>query len=204
MADPSRPSRPSRLRLVSPPEPLQSDEESGAVGAQPTPWTEPSLEALYEQYAVYVGALASRMLGRAAEVEDVVQDVFASAVRGLRRRQDEREIKGWFAKVTVRRCLRQLRLRRIWAVVNLAADPSYDRLPDPGSSGEERQLIIEVYRALDRLPARQRIPWTLHHVEGENLEHVARLCGCSLATVKRRIAQARAKLTRHFGKLEHA
>jgi RNA polymerase sigma-70 factor, ECF subfamily len=183
-----------RLRLVPPPEPVPPDDSAAVSGAVAAAWIEPSLDALYERYAGYVGALASRMLGRAAEVEDVVQDVFASAVRGLRRRQNEREIKGWFAKVTVRRCLRQLRLRRIWAVASLDAEPSYDRLPAPGASADERQLIIEVYRALDRLPARQRIPWTLHHVEGESLEQVAVLCGCSLATVKRRIAQAREKL----------
>jgi RNA polymerase sigma-70 factor (ECF subfamily) len=187
-----------RLRLVPPSGPASPNDGSAVSPTVEAPWVEPSLDALYERYAGYVGALASRMLGRAAEVEDVVQDVFASAVRGLHRRHNEREIKGWFAKVTVRRCLRQLRLRRIWAVASLAAEPSYDRLPAPGSSSDERQLIIEVYRALDRVPARQRVPWTLHHVEGESLEQVALLCGCSLATVKRRIAQARTRLSRQL------
>jgi RNA polymerase sigma-70 factor (ECF subfamily) len=155
---------------------------------------EPSLEALYEDYAPYVGAVASRLLGRAAEVEDVVQDVFALALRGLRRREDEREIKGWLAKVTVRRCLRQLRFRRLWALVDLAADPSYERLAEPGAGPEERHLVSEVYRALDELPARERVAWTLRHVEGESLEEVAVLCDCSLATAKRRIASAHAKV----------
>jgi RNA polymerase sigma-70 factor, ECF subfamily len=193
-----------RLRLMPPPGPASTEDGSAVPPEVGAPWVEPSLDALYERYAGYVGALASRMLGRAAEVEDVVQDVFASAVRGLHRRQNEREIKGWFGKVTVRRCLRQLRLRQIWAVASLAAEPSYDRLPAPGSSIDERQLIIEVYRALDRVPARQRVPWTLHHVEGESLEQVALLCGCSLATVKRRIAQARTKLIRQLGERGHA
>lgn len=192
----------SRLRLIRAPEHAGSQESPAA--AVPAPWIEPSLDALYERYAVYVGALASRILGRAAEVEDVVQDVFASAVRGLRRRDDEREIRGWFAKVTVRRCVRQLRMRRVWAVAHLDAEPSYDRLPHPGAGPDERQLIIEVYRALDRLPAHQRIAWTLHHVEGESLPHVAQLCGCSLATVKRRIAQARNKLVRQIGERARA
>jgi RNA polymerase sigma-70 factor (ECF subfamily) len=164
----------------------------------PLPSGQPSLEALYEAYAPYVAAVASRILGRAAEVEDVVQDVFAAGVRGLRRREDVREIKGWLAKVTVRRCARQLRLRRIWALVDLDASPSYDRLADPGAGPDERQLIIEVYCALDRLPAQQRVPWTLHHVEGEALERVASLCGCSLSTVKRRIARAQERINRQL------
>jgi RNA polymerase sigma-70 factor (ECF subfamily) len=43
---------------------------------------------------------------------------------------------------------------------------------------------------LDELPAAERLAWTLRHVEGERLEQVARQCGCSLATAKRRIAAA--------------
>lgn len=167
------------------------------VPPAPPPSPEPrdlSLEALYEDYASYVGAVASRLLGRAGEVEDVVQDVFALAVRGLRRREEAHEIKGWLAKVTVRRCLRQLRLRRIWALVDLAADPSYERLAEPSAGPEERQLVSEVYRALDAVPARERIAWTLRHVEGESLEEVALLCDCSLATAKRRIASAHEKI----------
>jgi RNA polymerase sigma-70 factor, ECF subfamily len=155
---------------------------------------QPSVEELYEDYASYVGAVASRLLGRSAEVEDVVQDVFAVALQGLRRREDVREIKGWLAKVTVRRCLRQLRLRRLWALVDLAADPSYERLAEPSAGPEERQLVSEVYRALDDVPARERVAWTLRHVEGESLEDVSVLCDCSLATAKRRIASAHEKI----------
>jgi RNA polymerase sigma-70 factor (ECF subfamily) len=172
----------SGTRLVPP-------DDSGA-------YVEPTLEALYERYASFVGAMASRILGRAVEVDDVVQDVFASAVRGLKRREDPREIRGWLAKVTVRRCVRQLRFRRVWAIVDLAPSPSYDRLADPGAGPEERQLLVEVYRALDRLPARERVAWVLRHVEGESLDRVAALCACSLATAKRRIASAHHKLRR--------
>src|SRR5438270_13859868 len=65
--------------------------------------TEPGLDALYARYAPYVAAIATRILGRRAEVEDVVQEVFALALAGLRRREDHREIKSWLATVTVRR-----------------------------------------------------------------------------------------------------
>ncbi len=153
-----------------------------------------SLEALYENYAPYVGALASRLLGRVTEVEDVVQDVFSLALSGLLRREEVHEVKGWLAKVTVRRCLRQLRGRRLWALIDGAVDASYQRLVDPGAGPEERHLVREVYRALDRLPAVERVAWTLRHVEGERLEDVAALCDCSLATAKRRIASAHQKV----------
>jgi RNA polymerase sigma-70 factor (ECF subfamily) len=203
----ARRARPA-ARFHEPPELVPEDPEHFRSQPSPThtreipiplepavaPAGEPSLEVLYQEYAPYVAGVASRVLGRAAEVDDVVQEVFALAVRGLRRREEPNQMKGWFAKVTVRLCTRQLRSRRLWALVDLAADANYDRLAEPDAGADEKQLVIEVYRALDRLPTRERVPWTLRHVEGEQLERVAELCGCSLATVKRRVARAHEKL----------
>jgi RNA polymerase sigma-70 factor (ECF subfamily) len=56
--------------------------------------------------------------------------------------------------------------------------------------------VSELERALAELPPRLRIPWILHHVEGETLPSVASLEGVSLATVKRRIARAEARVQR--------
>jgi RNA polymerase sigma-70 factor (ECF subfamily) len=173
------------LRLVSPPQERASDA---------APSREPTLAHLYALYASYVGAIASRLLGRAGEVDDVVQEVFTLAVRGLRRRDGAQEVKAWLAKVTVQRCVRQLRLRRFWEFIDATPANSYEQLAEPSAGPAERHLVAEVYRALDRLPAKERVAWTLRHVEGESLEDVAALCGCSLATAKRRIASAHEKL----------
>jgi RNA polymerase sigma-70 factor (ECF subfamily) len=185
----------------------RSDKEAWATRRRIRPGPDPfvciddetTLDRLYERYASYVGALALRLLGRAAEVEDVVQDVFAAAVRGLRRRDNAWEIKGWLAKVTVRRCTWELRTRKLWAIVDRSEEANYDELADPSAGPEERHLISEVYRALDRLPAHERVPWTLRHVDGESVAEVAILCRCSRATAKRRIAQAHAKICRELG-----
>jgi RNA polymerase sigma-70 factor, ECF subfamily len=154
------------------------------------------LEKLYERYAPYVAAIAMRILGREGEVDDLVQDVFAMAVRGLRRRREHLEIRSWLATVTVRRSMYQLRRRAFWGLLDLAEEPNYEKIADHGASVEQRQLVSEVYRALDRLPSRQRVPWVLRHIEGESLQRVADLCGCSLATAKRRIEAAHGSISR--------
>jgi RNA polymerase sigma-70 factor, ECF subfamily len=203
---------PRHLRIVPPPDgdaardaERGSERPSGIAPAATSEHavTEPGLDALYKRYAPYVAAIATRILGRQAEVEDVVQEVFSLAVGGLRRREDHREIKSWLATVTVRRAVLQLRLRAFWSVFDLADEPSYDTLADPSSDSQERELISEVYRALDRVPARQRVPWVLRHVEGQSLEEVAQLCGCSLATVKRRIGAAHDRIRKQLG-VRHA
>lgn len=153
------------------------------------------LEALYGRYAPYVAAIAMRILGRESEVEDLVQDVFATAVRGLRRRRNHAEIKRWLATVTVRRSIRRLRLLALWSWMDLDEEPHWERIADPEVSPDERRLVAHVYRALERLPIRDRVAWVLRHVEGESLQQVAELCGCSLATVKRRISRAQTRIS---------
>ena len=75
----------------------------------------------------------------------------------------------------------------------------YDNLAVSRGNQESRALLARVYRALDDVPVKERIAWTLRHVEGESLDRVAALCGCSLATAKRRIAAAHGKLKKVVG-----
>jgi RNA polymerase sigma-70 factor (ECF subfamily) len=70
-------------------------------------------------------------------------------------------------------------------------DPvTYGSVIDPSASPEQKALLGRVYRVLDGMPTNERVAWALRYVEGEPLESVAVLSGCSLATAKRRIAAA--------------
>jgi RNA polymerase sigma-70 factor (ECF subfamily) len=156
------------------------------------------IEDLYRRFAPYVAAIASRILGRESEVEDVVQDVFMASLNGLKKRDQLLQAKSWFATVTVRSSMRKLRVRSLWNLYDLAEPPQYERLSDQAAGPEERRMIAEVYRALDEVSAKERVAWVLRHVQGESLEETAVLCECSLATAKRRIARAQSFLTEHF------
>jgi RNA polymerase sigma-70 factor (ECF subfamily) len=153
-------------------------------------------DELYEGYVRYVAHIGWRLLGREDEVDDLVQDVFLAAHRGVRKLRDPEAIRGWMATVTVRLAKRRLRKRRLMAAVSLDSAPDYLSLADKNASPEHRTLLAQVYRSLDRLPANQRIAWTLRYLEGEQLDTVAQLCKCSLATAKRRIKEAHDALRR--------
>ena len=84
--------------------------------------------------------------------------------------------------------------RRVRAVLGMGTEPDYEQLAAEGASPDERALVACVYRLLDAQPVRERLAWTLRHIEGEPLERVAQLCNCSLATAKRRIAAVQASL----------
>lgn len=155
-------------------------------------------DVVFRRYAPYVAAIAHRLLGRDADVDDTVQEVFMVAVRGLARVRDPLAVKSWLARIAVRVARRRLQVRRVKTFLRIDDPAAYDSVADAQASPEQRALLRRVYHVLDGLPADQRIAWTLRHIEGEQLETVAVLSGCSLATAKRRIAAAAQTLEEAF------
>jgi len=172
------------------------DESSEILAAPRTKSDAPpaTIESLYRSHSSYVAGIALRLLGRDAEVDDVVQDVFLSAWKGITALRDPGAVKGWLATVTVRIARRKLRMRRVKQFFRFDDDPQYENVPAPGASAEERVLLAKIYALLDELPVEQRLAWTLRYVERQQLEDVAKMCSCSLATAKRRISAAQSAL----------
>lgn len=186
----------SLVRLIAP-----TPEEDPPAGNRPSePPVEQALDldGLFRRYAPYVAAIAHRLLGRDEDVDDTIQEVFVAAVRGLHALRDPAAIRGWLARVTVRVARQRLRKRRVRVFLGLDEPVVYDSVVDRSASAEQRALLARVYSVLDDLPANQRIAWSLRHIEGEPLENVASMSGCSLATAKRRIAAAAQRIEEAF------
>jgi RNA polymerase sigma-70 factor (ECF subfamily) len=144
--------------------------------------------------------MALRILGRQEEADDLVQDVFMKAGRWLSKLDDPSAVRAWLLKVTVRLAWRRLRTRRWRAALGFEDSYDYAEVARNGRlSPEDSAFLAEVYRILDRMPVRERLAWSLRHVEGERLEDIAERCACSLATAKRWIASAQARLQKEIG-----
>src|SRR5262245_5650468 len=98
------------LRVVDPRRPASLDQESSG----PPPSVE--LREVFRTHSAYVATLAFRLLGRDDELDDVVQEVFLSALSGLRRLQSARAVRSWLATVTARKVARRIRGRRLRAL----------------------------------------------------------------------------------------
>jgi RNA polymerase sigma-70 factor, ECF subfamily len=156
--------------------------------------TRSSLDQVYRHYCRYVAAVILRVDGRTFDVEDLVQDVFVEAAAGIARLREPEAIKGWLATIAVRTVRRRLRRRRLLRVFGLDRDADMAAATDPGASPEDRLLLRAVYRVLDDMPTDDRIAFSLHTIEGETMETVAKLCGCTYATAKRRVSRAQRRI----------
>jgi RNA polymerase sigma-70 factor, ECF subfamily len=163
------------------------------VAASPSVDGPLTFEQIYRRYSRYVAAVVLRLDPGVVDLDDVVQDVFLAAARGLGRLRERSEatIKAWLATAAVRMVRRRLQLRRMWRWLGIGdGDKPPAKLVDAGSNPVDRLLLESVYRVLDGLPVDDRVAFVLHCIEGETLEGVAQICRCSLATTKRRVARA--------------
>jgi RNA polymerase sigma-70 factor, ECF subfamily len=182
----SAPSRPA-LRLVGATPLDQAANGLREVDAR-------DFDQVFRRYSPYVARVALRLLGSDGEVDDLVQDVFLEAHRGLARVREAGALGGWLARICVRRATRRLRRRRLLALLSLDTVAERELPFDSSASPEERAEAIRLYRKLDRLPVLERVAWLLRHVEGESLDDMVTLCGCSKSTVQRRLRSAEARL----------
>ena len=154
-----------------------------------------AFEALYAKHARYVAGVVHRLMGDDGELDDIVQETFVDAIEGLSRLVDPSATRAWLVTVAVRRTRRVLARRRRRMMFAFWSADFAPRSSDP----RDRAAVDDLYDALARVPEDLRIPWVLHRVEHLSLPEAAAACEVSLATVKRRIADAEERLVRRLG-----
>ena len=158
-----------------------------------------AVEEAFRRYAPLVASLGLRITALRDEIDDFVQEVFLRATRGIGGLRHQGATKAWLVSITINVARQRLRVRKLRKLVGLDVPLEFEELVDPALSPEDRLLLTRMYRALDGLPVNQRLAWSLRHIEGERLETVALLCGCSLATAKRRIVAAQKVISEAVG-----
>jgi RNA polymerase sigma-70 factor, ECF subfamily len=173
------------LRLVSAPsadagESLSSLCERGSRGERS------AHEAIYRRFAKDVARWVWQLIGTERDLDDVVQETFMVAFRKLHEVKEPERLRSWLASIASNLTRKRYRLasRRLEAATELGRSaPSFE---DPRQLGELEVL----YEQLARMDASLREPWVLRRLCDEDLTVVADACCVSLATVKRRIAEA--------------
>jgi RNA polymerase sigma-70 factor (ECF subfamily) len=149
-------------------------------------------DVLYHRHAACVAGIAYRLLSDRAVVTDVVQETFLAALESIDRLRRPEAFRTWLVGIALRRVRRRLYQQSRRALLGRIFSAGAPAASDP----ETRAPADELRRALATIDPKFRLPWILHHVEGETLPAVAEMEGISLATVKRRIAEADEQIRR--------
>lgn len=150
---------------------------------------------LMQRHMGAVFGVAYGVLHDRDDAADVTQDVFLRLSRSLPNMHVQGSLGPWLYRVAMNCAIDRLRQNRRHATVNVDDERTLDRaLPDPGVALERIELRRHVFRAVSRLPEKQRIVFTMRHVSGLSLEEIAVATNCATGTVKCHLARATRRL----------
>jgi RNA polymerase sigma-70 factor, ECF subfamily len=151
-------------------------------------------QALYAQYAGLVRRILIQVLGSVRDVDDLVQDTLIVVVNRVGALRKVQSFRSFVIGVAIHLAKNEIRRRTVRRFVGL--DESLEvPLVDPHDASSA-QVARHLYRALDKMNADSRAAFVLRMVHGCELAEVAAACGCSVATVKRRLAHAEKRFSK--------
>lgn len=156
-------------------------------------------DELYHRFRRQVAGNLYRVLGDRDDLEDLVQEVFVIAFRGLERFRGDARLSTWLYRICVNVALGRIRTRKrrpnaigVLDLDTVSADPSMTERPEtPDRSLERRRDQERVYAALEHLAPKKRIVLYLHEIEGLDLKEIAYLVDSNPVTVRTRLFYAR-------------
>ena len=149
---------------------------------------------LVRHYDRRLRALAFRLLGDAARMDDALQEAYVKAFRAIPRFKGESTLGTWLYRITYNACLDEL--RRTERVVRLSAREASDAptgRPDPADTGVQRH---DLAAALAALAPDRRAVVLLVDAEGMDYAEAASVLGIAAGTVASRLSRARSQLRR--------
>ncbi len=160
---------------------------------------------IMERYREKVYVIARALLRNHADAEEIAQDTFVRAHRGLVNFRGESSLATWLHRVTLNLARNRywyfFRRRRFETLsldhplsdessatfTDLVATDS----PDPAHAASSDEFSNLIYLCLDKLPPGQREILMLRNTPDQSYAEIAATLGITVGTVKSRIARAR-------------
>lgn len=155
---------------------------------------------LVTRYESKVYSLALKMLRNPEDAEDVLQDTFLRAYRGIKSFQGNSTFSTWIYRITANSALMRLRKRQLPTVSIDDADEREtpiniaDWAPGPVEQLLNQETQAAMAEAIEALPAEFRQVFVLRDLEELSNAEVADILDLSVAAVKSRLHRARLKI----------
>lgn len=151
---------------------------------------------IYDEHAPTVRAVLYRM-GLAHELDDVLQECFIKAWKGLKNFRGDSSMKTWITRIAVNSAHDHFRRKGINVENEELDEEKLESVAAPAHDPGEREIL---QGALSSLSVAHREAIVLHVLEEHSVEDVARILGISEGTVKSRLHHARVNLQKILSK----
>ena len=160
---------------------------------------EGAFAALMRSYHAFVCAIVIGIVDNSHDAEEVVQDTFLSAYRGLTQLEDSAKFKSWLAEIARNRARNWLRKQRGDTV---SIDEVGEHLLQTEDSPDERLTRQEqrelVRRIMETLPQKDREIARAFYLEGASYKELTSTHGLSNKAISFRLSRARRQLSKRL------
>jgi RNA polymerase sigma-70 factor (ECF subfamily) len=154
--------------------------------------------ALFRREYARVHATVYRILGPSRDQDDLVQETFIAAFRGLARFRGESRLSTWIDRIAVRVVFEHIRARGK-TPLPFGVVEDEDSGVEVDAQAHARDGLRRLYAALGELVPEQRLAFALYSIDGRSIAEVARLTNVTAVTAKLRIWRARRELMKRAG-----
>ncbi len=163
---------------------------------------EEAFAELMRAYYAYVYTIVIKIVNNPHDAEEVVQDSFFNAYRGLPQLEDKRKFKGWLAKIARNRAHNWRREQKVDTVS--IDEVSEHTLQNPDSPEEQlirREQRELIRRAMGTLSEKDREIAHAYYLDGASYDELIQTHGLSYKAISVRLSRVKQKLAKRLAHL---
>jgi len=162
-----------------------------------------AFKKLVDEWQDMVYNTALGIVQNADDADDITQDVFIQVYQSVSSFKGESKFSTWLYRIVITKSLDHLkkkkRKKRFGFMQSLFGNNSDEEIhPEefnhPGVLMENKESAAALFKALQQLPDKQRIAFTLHRLEAQRHQDIAAVMELSVTAVESLIARAKGNL----------
>ena len=168
---------------------------------------EGAFRQLVDEYQDKVYNTCISLVKNAEDADDITQEVFIEVYNSIHKFRAESKLSTWIYRITVNKSLEHLRKMKrkkrsgfLQWISSEGPDPEI-QIPDfdhPGVLAENREKARILFNAIEKLPEKQRIAFTLHKMEDLSYEQIADVMQKSLSSIESLLHRAKNNLKKEL------
>ena len=143
-----------------------------------------------------------RFMGCHEDTDDLLQEIFIKIWKALPTYRGDSKIYTWIYRIATNEVLNHLRKKRVQALFSFEnAQSIMEKQIDEDAYFNGDQLQRELHKAMNSLPEKQRIVFSLRYFDEMKYEDIAEITGTSIGALKASYHHAYNKIRKHLENL---
>jgi RNA polymerase sigma factor (sigma-70 family) len=146
------------------------------------------------------------MIQSAEEAEDLTQEVFVDVFLSIENFKAQSKLSTWIYRMAINKALNhprfkkaKKRLRAVLSIFNLSPVDDVSDFVHPGILLENKEVSASLYKAIDRLPDKQKTAFVLRQLEDLSYVEIAEVMQTTTPSVESLLFRAKQNLQKFLG-----